>query len=100
MTVLNRLFDIFAGLISPGGKTVPIDDICVILTTCCPDNKSEVFLWETAQVALRSQHVENHEYSYQDLVEFLEREPKMYNTFCAFFDKVKRELLNRNPNGY
>lgn len=90
----------FLKLIHQGGKTVPIDDICLILTACCPDTKSEVFLWETAQVGLRSQHPENHSYSFDDLREFLDREPKMYNTFCAFFDKVKRELLNRNPNAY
>ena len=67
---------------------LPLDDICLILTTCCPDSTSNQFITERAQVQLRTRFDQDHEYTWQDLAEFFEDEPKMANTWDKYFDDV------------
>lgn len=91
--VLSKLFDIYARLYGNGNELLPLDDICMVLATCCPDSTSEKFITERTQIQLRTKFDDGHEYSWKDLLEFLVEEPKMANTWDKYFDDVVATLV-------
>lgn len=90
--VLSKLFNTLASLYGNGNEVLPLDDICLVLSTCCPDSTAEQFITERTQIQLRTKFDTGHEYSWKDLLQFFAEERKMANTWDKYFDDVVTQL--------